>query len=265
VDAIVSGHTHSPVTTSVNGIPIVQARSNGTALGVIDLPLEPGRGAVVALRDVLPDSIAPDAAVDSLVAAALEPVAARMSQPVARFGERLTTGPQGTLGNLIADAQRAAGMSDVAVMNTGGVRAAIDTGVATYGSLFEVQPFGNVLMRVTVTGRDLRAYLERIVGSPVIRAHLSGVAVTYDTTRSSGARVLHVIMSDGAALEDNREYRLVLSDFLAAGGDGLGITERARRVEDLGVVDLDALIAYVRARPSPVTGPRDRRLLLAIP
>src|SRR5688572_6674549 len=40
VDAIVSGHTHSPVTTVINGIPIVQARSHGSALGVLDVSLE---------------------------------------------------------------------------------------------------------------------------------------------------------------------------------------------------------------------------------
>src|SRR5688572_27739818 len=39
VDAIVSGHTHSPVSTVVNGVPIVQARSHGSAVGVMDVSL----------------------------------------------------------------------------------------------------------------------------------------------------------------------------------------------------------------------------------
>ena len=39
VDAIVSGHSHSLLNTAVNGIPIVQARSTGRAIDVLDLPL----------------------------------------------------------------------------------------------------------------------------------------------------------------------------------------------------------------------------------
>src|SRR4051812_43774555 len=42
IDAIVSGHTHSRVNTTVNGISVVQARSRGLALDVVDLPVAGG-------------------------------------------------------------------------------------------------------------------------------------------------------------------------------------------------------------------------------
>ena len=267
VDAIVSGHTHSPVTTVVRGIPIVQARSSGTALGVIDLALDRSVPPVVALRDVLPGSTAPDRVVDSLVHSWTASLSARVSRPIARIGERMTVGIAGTLGNLIADAQRAAGKGDVAVMNTGGVRAAIDTGMATYGSLFEVQPFGNVLTRVTVRGRDLRPYLERVVSRPRPNAFLSGVTLTVDTARASGTRVVEVRTSDGKLLDDDRMYRVVLSDFLATGGDDLGISREqgALSLETLDIVDLDALIAFLETSPSPVRPPRDERVVIRSP
>ena len=258
IDAIVSGHTHSPVATIVHGIPVVQARSNGSALGIIDLPLDARGEPVVALRDVFPGTGTVDPAVDSIVSRASAATGDRVRQPVARFAERLAPGLTGRLGDLIADAQRAAGQADVAIMNTGGVRAPVDSGVATYGTLFEVQPFGNGLARVTLSGRELRAYLERIVSRPRINFHLSGVVVSADTTRPAGARIVELRTSAGTPIDEQRSYRLVLSDFLAAGGDDLAVGGAS--TENLGIVDLDALIAYLRAQPQPMRAPTDQRL-----
>ncbi|MBA3673035.1 MAG: 5'-nucleotidase C-terminal domain-containing protein, partial [Gemmatimonadaceae bacterium] len=60
IDAIVSGHTHSLVDTDVGGVPVVQARSSGTAIDVVDLESTGSRHRVV---DVLPDSLVADPAV----------------------------------------------------------------------------------------------------------------------------------------------------------------------------------------------------------
>jgi 2',3'-cyclic-nucleotide 2'-phosphodiesterase (5'-nucleotidase family) len=267
IDAIVSGHTHSQVRTVVRGTPIVQAYSRGSAVGIVDLPLGGGSMAPqVAVRDVLTDSSTPpDARVSAIVRAAVEPVERRMSQPVVQIGERMVSGIRGTLGSLIADAQRDAGRGDVAVMNNGGIRASLDSGMATFGELFEVQPFANTLVRITVTGRDLRAYLERLVGRSELNAHVSGVTITYDPRRPVGSRIASVRFTDGRSVDDDARYALVLSDFLAAGGDGLGVTERAQNVEALGIVDLDALIAYLRKQPSPVRAPDARRIIANSP
>lgn len=257
IDAIVSGHTHSPVSTVIRGVPVVQARANGTALGVVDLPLDDGKVPVVALRDVLPDRVAADPAIDELVKERMAPLRALVERPIAEIAEPM---PQEVVGNLIADAQRAAATGDVAVMNAGGVRAAIAAGTATYGSLFEVAPFGNTLVVITLKGSALRTYLQKLA-DPRARAHLSGATVTYDPARPAGDRILSVIMSDGRALDDRRTYRLVMSDFMASGGDGLQVGEGAIAVEETGLVDLDALIAWVRGLPSPVRAPRDQRLV----
>src|SRR3970040_392247 len=93
------------------------------------------------------------------------------------------------LGNFMADAYRAAGGGDVGVMNRGGVRAPLDSGTVTYGELFEVAPFGNRLVRLTLTGAGLRAWLEKAVGQRELLARLSGTVVTYDTTRTPGSRI----------------------------------------------------------------------------
>ena len=265
VDAIVSGHTHSLVNTRVNGIPIVQARSHGRAIGVIDIPLGGGE-ARIAVRDVVADSLRPDSAVDGLVKRVVAAVAAEMSRPVAQIAEPLRrSGRQYALGNLIADAQRAAGNADVAVMNNGGIRADLQAGQATYGSLFEVQPFGNTLYRLTVRGRDLRGFLERVVGRDEINAHLSGVNVVYLPAKPSGARISTVTMADGKPLRDDATYTLVMSNFLVGGGDGLGLSADALKMEPLGIPDIDALVRYVGAQRQPLRYPFESRLTAALP
>ena len=259
VDAIVSGHTHSLVSTVVNGIPIVQSRSSGTAFGVVDLGPDGSRPQV---RDVLPETMAADPAVAALVQRAVARVAPIVDRRVATIADDLIRdGPQYALGNLIADAMRAAGRSDVAVMNNGGIRAGLRRGVATYGALFEVQPFANTLYRLTISGAALRSYIERLVARR-LNVHVSGIVISYDSTAAAGARVHRVRLANGADLRADGEYTLVLNDFLATGGDGLGLATAARRTEVLPIVDLDALVTYLRAQPQPVRAPTDARFVV---
>ena len=258
VDAIVSGHTHSLVNTEIDGVPIVQSRSSGTAFSVIELG--PNTATTHSVFDVVTDSIPADPAVGSMVRTAVAAVAPLVDRPVATIATDMNReGSQYPLGNLIADAMRSAGQGDVAVMNNGGIRANLRAGAATYGSLFEIAPFANVLYRLTISGSALRGYLESLVDKK-INAHVSGVVVTYDSTRAAGSRVTSIRLADGSALRDEATYKLILNDFLATGGDGLALAGGARTVI-LPIVDLDALITYLQARPQPVVAPSDARLI----
>jgi 2',3'-cyclic-nucleotide 2'-phosphodiesterase (5'-nucleotidase family) len=269
VDAIVSGHTHSLVNAIVNGIPIVQGRSSGQAIDVIDLPLDGGEGAMPAheVRDVLPDSIAPDPEIQPIVTQAVAAVAQRVNRPVARIAEYMKKSASGAeeqtaLGNLIADAMRVEGKGDIGMMNNGGIRAPLRAGTATYGDLFEVQPFGNILYRVTLGGRDLRDYFERLVGRRRPIVHLSGVVVTFDTTRAPGSRLIDVTVG-GRPLDDARTYTVIVNDFQYLGGSGLGFGNAVRRAENLDLVDLDAFVHYLANLPQPVAAPNDKRFVIA--
>jgi 2',3'-cyclic-nucleotide 2'-phosphodiesterase / 3'-nucleotidase / 5'-nucleotidase len=258
VDAIVSGHTHSLLNIEVNGIPVVQARSSGRAIAVVDLPLD-ANGVVVGkargwVRNIDSDSIPADADIAALVRDATASLAARVNQPIAQLREPMfRRGDEYALGRLIADAQRAVGKADLSVMNNGGIRADLQAGTVTYGALFEIAPFGNVLYRVTARGDALRAYFEKMYdGQRAPRVHVSGITLTWDNSRPAGQRLVGARLANGTPLDDAREYRLVLSDFMLSGGDGLGLGGAARLVEPLNVQDLDALVAYIRALPGGV-------------
>jgi 2',3'-cyclic-nucleotide 2'-phosphodiesterase (5'-nucleotidase family) len=263
VDAIVSGHTHTLVNTEVNGIPIVQARSSGRAIDVLDLPVGPDVGRPVRheVRALAVDTIKPFPAVASIVRRAVARVAPLVNRHVATIPVTLDRhGPQYPLGNLIADAQRWAGKGDVAIMNNGGIRTELRAGEATYGSLFEVQPFGNTLYSLTMTGAQLRGLLEEMLRKSPVDDHVSGLTIKYDPSKAPGSRIVSVTMADGTPLSDTRDYNVIVNDFLATGGEGYNAGGRATAARPLNVVDLDALIDYLRTLPTPIQAPAEIRI-----
>jgi 2',3'-cyclic-nucleotide 2'-phosphodiesterase (5'-nucleotidase family) len=263
VDAIVSGHTHTLVNTEINGIPIVQARSSGRAIDILDLPTGPDVGRPVRheVRELAVDTIKPLPAIASIVRRAVARVAPLMKRHVATIPVTLVRqGPQYPLGNLIADSQRWAGKGDVAIMNNGGIRTELRAGEATYGSLFEIQPFGNTLYSLTMTGAQLRGLLEEMLNKSPINDHVSGITIRYDPSRPPGSRIVSATMADGAPLSDSRDYKVIMNDFLATGGEGYNAGALATASQPLNIVDLDALIDYLRILPAPITAPTEIRI-----
>ena len=89
IDLVVAGHSHSLINTVINGVPIVQAYSHGSAIDVVDIPLldrtsGPTRHEV---RSVFTDSIRPDPAIARDVDAAVGAVASRAGEHVATIAE----------------------------------------------------------------------------------------------------------------------------------------------------------------------------------
>lgn len=272
VDVVVSAHTHSYVNTRLRGVPVVQARSRGEAIDIVDLAVgdsserKPGDiGASRVLRasvlDVMSDTIPADPQAARIARAAVDAVAGIIAEPVGRIlTDMKRDGSQYALGNLVADAMREAARSDLAVMNNGGIRANLLAGDVNYGRLYEVQPFGNTLFTLRVRGADLRRYLGLIVAGSSPRAHVSGVVLRYDPARPADDRLVDVRVG-GKPIDPKRIYTVTLNDFMVTGGDGLGLAGVALETRATNIVDLDALVSYIRARPAGVAAPAVDRLV----
>ncbi len=262
VDLIVSGHTHSLVNTVVNGIPIVQARSSGAGIAVVDFVHVGGVRREVQVRIETP--FTGKVSLDPGLADALRldkvSIDAITSRPVARFGiEMRRRGDEYGLGRLIADAQLNIAKTDVAVINNGGIRADVDAGLATYGDLFRVEPFQNRLLRLVVSGKVLKAALEHALAGDRPDAHVAGIEVWYDPRKPAGRRIKKLRLADGKGVDGDRSYSLAVSDFIAAGGSGYAML-RGLPSGDVGVTDLDALIQYLAVLRQPIAPPDDARL-----
>lgn len=264
VDAIVSGHTHTLLDSEAAGIPIVQARSNGTAVGVLDIirAADGTRRANVEVETVWADRVAPDRELTAMVDrwrresdSLKQRVVAQVSLPMVRQGN------QYGLGLLIADAFRNVLRADAALVNNGGIRADVPDGPLAYGTLFSVMPFQNDLVLVRLKGRELKAVLEQAFGSDgQPDAHIAGLRVRYDARRPAGKRVRDVRLADGSRIRDGRMYSLATQDYLASGQGGFAALE-GKAQERSTYKDIDAVVLYLRRLPQPVRPPDDARFL----
>jgi len=262
VDLIVAGHTHQRVNTVVHGIPIIEAQSSARSIGIVDFVRAGGRRAVrMQLLTPYADQVKPDTGLaaalvrqQQAVRNVTERVVARLKLPLKREGDEYG------LGRLIADAQRAAGRADVAIMNNGGIRTDLPEGVVTWGQVYQVQPFQNRLLRLTVKGDVLLEALEHCVAGRdhLPDCHVAGVEVWYDAAKAPGRRITRTRLANGKSVVNGGTYTLVVSDFMATGGSGFAMLAGAPR-EDLDVLDIDALTRYLGVLRSPVEAPTDER------
>ncbi len=252
-DLIVGGDTHALVGTIVNGIPIIEARSQGTTVGVVDFVMQAGsRIAQLHSENVFTDHERPDTAVARIVEGYRRDTDRQANRSIVAITGPLTRrGDQYPLGNMIADAFRDATHADVALVNNTGIRANLPAGAVNWGALFEVLPFQNFLVRMTVTGAVLHQVLEHGVGMAEARAHVSGVRVTVAPGLPEGHRITALTFTDGRPVNDTARVVLAVQDFMAQGGSGYAML-RDLPAENTGILDLDAFIAHLRALPQPI-------------
>lgn len=146
------------------------------------------------------------------------------------------------MGYLIAEAQRVKAGAQVAVMNSGGIRAGIEAGNISYKDVLTTQPFANAVAFVEVSGKELSEYLAIAASKPVdtgAYAQFAGV----DIEIADGAMVSAKV--DGTAIDPAATYRLALNSYLASGGDGYPRMDSHPGFVNTGFVDADVLREYI--------------------
>jgi 2',3'-cyclic-nucleotide 2'-phosphodiesterase (5'-nucleotidase family) len=259
-DVFVMGHAHTNIVLRRRGMPVVQTSSNGRAIAVVDVPLN-GGVARAEIRTVYgEDRAGADPVVDAIVTAATRKVQVRMDRPVATLGEAfLRRGNQHALGNLVADAARVQGNADFGAWNSGGIRTDLAAGPISYGDVHGISPFGNVLVRIRLRGRDVPLAAERWVWNGRANSHVSGLTIEYDPAKPQGQRVVRVLGVNGAPLDPDRVYSIAINDFMVDDPEGASLA-RTISVEMLTVRDIDMLATYLQGLPPPVRGDATERI-----
>ncbi|HET9984663.1 MAG TPA: 5'-nucleotidase C-terminal domain-containing protein, partial [Longimicrobiales bacterium] len=106
----------------------------------------------------------------------------------------------------------------------------------------------------------LRQAVEHALRGGEPSAQVSGVLAAYDPAAPPGARVVSLTLADGQPVRDDATYTVAVNDFLAGQGDAFAAFADPVARKDTGIVDLDALIDYLKAQPQPVHAPADARL-----
>lgn len=294
IDAVASAHSHRIYNCRMpnragRAIPVTQAGSLGRVLTTLDFTVDRASGTAVGAlaRNVLvardDPAVPPDAAIARLVAGyerLAAPVAETVAGRVTRdFGAVPDRTGQSATGLAIADAQLDATRGTpqravVAFMNPGGVRGALRgrpadatraAGTVTYADAFAVQPFGNVLVTMTLTGRQIERLLEEQFpgcanGQTFARVLHPSQSFRY-AWREDGPPCDRVdpasITIDGVPVNPDARYRVTVNDFLAEGGDRFDVLkEGTERVG--GGRDVDALVVWLGARDAREPPPLDR-------
>ncbi|MEH7106516.1 bifunctional metallophosphatase/5'-nucleotidase [Bacillus sp. JJ1764] len=257
VDVIFGGHNHAYMNTTIDNKLVVQAYSYGTAFADVDVEIDPKTKDIVNKRaeivTTFQEGIGPDPDMKAMIDGYEAKVAPIINRVIGSTSVPLTSKQnehgESVLGDLIADAQRQALGTQIAFMNPGGIRADIDTGEITWGEIYTVQPFNNDLVKMTMTGQQIRDVLNQQWRAKTTMLQISGLTYTYDPTKS-GDKITSIKLEDGTALDPNQTYTVTANNFLSGGGDGFTIFTKATN-KQIGPVDLDALVNYISAQPKP--------------
>ena len=269
VDHIVAGHVHRGIAHIVNGISITSAYSSTRAFARTDLQVyRDGRG--VAGRRVHPPhpaiftsgaryegvALRPDPAI---IEVANRAVAAAETKKNAPLGVTLTApfelevDVESPLSNLMTTAILDSFDADVAIHNVlGGIRNGLPAGDLTFGDVYAMFPFDNLVTIHEISGADLRAIIARKVtshrkpGFAGMRAFVScngdGMAVT-------------LRLDNGREIEDTDTVRVVANDFLALGGDDIltpAIPPSGLSTDQGLPATRDVLVAWFSESPDPL-------------
>lgn len=281
VDLVITGHSpvayNCRIPNSVGRlIPVTHAQGAASVVTDIDVLIDDASGDIVdiSLKNVLvvqDESVMPVPDITRLIHAysdLAQPLADRvigvMSTAVTRSND--PANGQSDAGNMVADAQLAAtqspetGGAQLALMNSGGVRANMSAelypGYITYGAIYSMQPFGNSLVTMTYTARQLKDVLEQQFPGCLGRRQRTilqvsaGFSYQFDESAPECNRIIEMslngrrLVEAGELLDADLPIRVTVNNFIADGGDGfstLGVgTDRLA-----GVLDIDALERYL--------------------
>ncbi|MBC2056578.1 LPXTG cell wall anchor domain-containing protein [Listeria booriae] len=280
VDLVLAGHNHQYTNGKVGNTRIVQSYNNGKAYsnvtGVLnkttkDFEATPNAEIKYNLQDVTPD-----AGVRSVIDEAYALVNPVISKPIGQMDSAVMTRDtnadnESPLGNLITDGQREmakkAGIAvDFAMTNNGGIRAdlvgtaANGSYAVTWGAAQAVQPFGNILQVVELTGADIvEALNQQYDESEKYFLQVSGLTYTYTKNDAGEKRVVDVKKEDGTKLDESATYRVVINDFLFGGGDSFSAFTKGKQVDVIDP-DTDTFINYIQSQTKLVTPELGRKV-----
>ena len=288
IDVVISGHTNwavnclLPAREPGSAIVVTGAAAFGRVVTDIDMVVSRATKDVVAMtvnnKPVTRDAakaVDLSALVDkyrTLVAPLANRVVGSVTSDILRANN---AAGESKLGDVIADAQLAAtspvafGGAVVAFMNPGGIRGDIlfanspggeAAGQVTYGELFTVQPFNNVMTVLTCSGAQIDALLEqqfRAGGNTVLQVS-NGFTYTWDNAAPIGSKVdIASVKINGTPISALTSYRVAMNNFLATGGDGFSVFTTCTNSLG-GEIDLDALVRYFELNSPIAPGPQNR-------
>src|SRR5207249_4062501 len=258
---IIGGHNHEALGPIRLGHTLVAKTGvSGRNVGRVDLEFQNRKLTQMDARLIPVKDVGPDPDIAKILQPFQEKVNAKMNEVIGEATDDLTYSRTGesALGDLVADAFRERGKTQIALQNIGGIRARILKGSVTWGNAFEVLPFQNSLIILKLTGAQLKKTLEHGLLSSIGMVAISGIRAQFDTKRPAGQQVISLLLTDGTPVDAAKLYSVTTNDFVVAGGDGFTEFAKGTEIKDTGILLRDVLVDYIKSRRvlSPVLDER---------
>ncbi len=293
IDIILGGHTHDVLYEKIGNTIIAHAGAKGEVLGYLNLKVQGGKIIDSKWYPVfMGEDPQVENALDSYKAKLEEVYSATIGYTKVDLDARkeVVRTKESNLGDLITDSwMERFPQADVAITNGGGIRGdrVYPAGVITYQTLLSIHPFGNTVVIVKLTGKELKQVFEisgsalRVKGdgcSDQNRAptggflQVSGVKVVYDLSKapfcaeydgrtvkkviSSGERVKELLVYDKKTgkyepVQDDKVYTVLINSWMAGGGDGYYIFMDKDKTDTNQTIP-DVLMYYIK-KHSPIS------------
>ena len=267
IDVLVGGHTNTGLAHLVNGIAVVEAFNYGKAFGRVDVTFDPKTRKLVSATPLPPkemclsntqgkckatryegsdDPVKADPAIEAVLLPSRQATEKLEAEPLGVTVEQFlwrANVEESALGNFMTDQMRKARPdADVAISNGGALRADLPLGPMTYGHLYRAFPFDNTFATGTMSAADLAQILAKNLTGPGPILTMSGLRAQ----ASCSGPTLEVTLTreDGSPIVGSTMLRVVTSDFLSTGGDGLlGVRDFVIEAEQIR----EAIAANMRA------------------
>lgn len=240
IDLILGEETSQYITNVhfVGDIMIIDGCGNMGHLVEVSLRGEQGSQAISV--HPISTAVKPDERLERRVQAINDEIASRL-------GVRLGTLPldhirtRHQIGEMVAGIFREHYGTDMALVQSGGIRADLTDGDITLRDIYSILPYENRIIPVRLPGRSIRRLIEKAVNDGADAA-LAGVEVT----SSDEGLIIYV---NGVHLDDSRDYTIALSEYVTSGGGGFDVISESSYMMPLDKADKDSdiLIKYFAA------------------
>ncbi|MFJ4650907.1 bifunctional metallophosphatase/5'-nucleotidase [Nocardia sp. NPDC088792] len=260
VKVLFTAHSHQAYNCTIDGKVVTQGAAFGRLITDVTLRFHDGTVDAAAVNRVVTRDVTPDPATAKLVDFYAAQVKPRAETVIGNAAAPVPAEPSGSgdspLGDVIADSMLAAMAPQQAVaafMNPGGVRAGLHGGNITYSDAYTVEPFGDQVVALTLTGEQILRLLEQQWDSVSEEAgvlSVAGLTYAYSESAPKGHKIIDdTVRIGGQPLNPAAAYRVSTNNFLAAGGDGFTVFQQSKDLR-VGPIDLDAFESYLRTRPA---------------
>ncbi|MFF2448314.1 bifunctional metallophosphatase/5'-nucleotidase [Neobacillus sp. NPDC058068] len=260
VDVIIAAHNHVKLNAIVNNKLVVQAWEYGKAFADIDLKIDPVTGDIVEKQaeivDVIQKDVTPDPEVSAILAKYHELVGPILKEVVGVASVPMTGGypikgiiGDNALGNLIADGMNYEMKSDFALMNGGGIRDILGKGEITWENLFNIQPFNNTLITVTIPGSALEPILNAQISSYGPDVSIGGFSYTWNSATN---KVVNIYLPDGTPIDKNKTYSLTVNNYMYEHATDKYKIRQYGKNPIQGPEDLQATVNFVKSIDGPI-------------